>query len=244
METKALGPVEIKSEDQGTFEAVFSRFNVRDHDGDVTLKSAFQHGQRVKISAFNHGSWEGNLPVGVGEIHVLDDMAVVKGRFFMNTTMGRDTFHVVKELGDLGEWSYGFTIPEDGYEHGEFEGKSVRILKRLNVYEVSPVLKGAGVGTATLAVKSHGASFAGQCEQVLTSLDSLVTRSADVLTKRRAEGKGFGEESAELLRKIASKLTEINELLDEEPEPETKQDESALTDAQREWLRWVAGQVS
>ena len=243
METKALGPVEIKSEDQGTFEAVFSRFNVRDHDGDVTLKTAFNHGHRVKISAYNHGSWEGNLPVGVGEIHVTEDMAVVKGRFFMNTTLGRDTFHVVKELGDLGEWSYGFTVPEDGYEHGEFEGKSVRFLKRLNVYEVSPVLKGAGIGTQTLDVKGFGASFVGQCEQVLTSLDSLLSRSADVLTKRRAEGKGFGEESTELLGKIAGRLEEIQRMLTE-PEPETKQDETGLTEAQREWLRWVASQVA
>lgn len=239
METKSLGPVEVKSEDSGEVQAVFSKFNVRDLDGDVTLKSAFTQGTQVKISSFNHGSWEGgNLPVGVGHIDVEDDRAVLKGRFFMSTNAGRETFETVKGLGDLGEWSYGFVVTDQ--EMGDFEGKTSRFIKKVNVFEVSPVLKGAGIGTGTLAVKSQGNStLAGEAETVLAALESLTARASDVLASRRIKGKGLGEESSELLEKIAGQLKAINELLVNPEAPSEDEDNSELV---HEYLRWIASQ--
>lgn len=154
MYNKALSRVEIKDAAKGEVEAVFSTFGVIDHDGDVTDPGAFQHGAKVLISAYNHQSWGGALPVGKGRIEVGPQGAVLKGQFFMNTQQGRDTFETVKALSEegLGEWSYGFDVEES--EDGQHEGKSARVLKKLKVYEVSPVLRGAGVGTTTLTVKS------------------------------------------------------------------------------------------
>lgn len=152
MHKKTLGRVEIKNAEQGEIKAVFSTFDAIDHDGDVTRKEAFTDGESVRISAFNHGSWQGALPVGKGVIRVNEKEAVLDGQFFMNTDHGRSTFETVKEMGDLQEFSYGFDIVDA--EPGEFEGKSVRFLKSVKVHEVSPVLIGAGVGTRTLDVKS------------------------------------------------------------------------------------------
>ncbi|MEB3367410.1 HK97 family phage prohead protease [Saccharopolyspora mangrovi] len=245
METKALGHVEVKDGDRGVVEAVFSKFNVRDLDGDVTLKEAFIPESRVKISSYNHGSWEsGQLPVGVGTIEVRDDCAVLKGKFFMNTSAGRETFEAVKGLGDLAEWSYGFVVADAEFE--EFEGKHSRILKKVNVFEISPVLKGAGIGTGTLDIKSAGASFTGQCEQVLTELESLTGRGAEILVKRREEGKGLGGESRELLTKIDGELETLKGLLFE-PAPEPESDEEEADDEYkqefiREHLRHIASQ--
>jgi phage head maturation protease len=156
MDSKSMSSVQIKDADQGRVEAVFSTFGVVDHDGDVTDPSAFKHGAKVLISAYNHQSWQGALPVGKGHIEVGPQGAILKGQFFMNTQHGRDTFNTVKALAEegMGEWSYGFQVQEA--EHEEFEGKSVRVLKKLDVFEVSPVLKGAGVGTHTAMVKIEG----------------------------------------------------------------------------------------
>lgn len=254
-EFKQLGPVTVKDYDAGVVEAAFSKFNTRDLDGDVTLKEAFTPNDRVKISAYNHGSWDAHLPVGVGTIQVRDDCAVLQGRFFMNTTAGRDTFEVVKGLGDLGEWSYGFTVADQEFD--TFEGKQSRILKKVNVYEVSPVLKGAGIGTGTLSVKSDGASFSGQCEQVLTQLESLTGRGAEILVKRREEGKSLGNESSVLLTRIRDELTRLEDLVTEEqpqptdtdtgqhdtPQPEvTTGDEVEANPLVTEWLRYIASQ--
>lgn len=152
MDSKALR-VEIKNAAKGEVEAVFSTFNVIDKDGDVTQPGAFTDGAKVAISAYGHSSWGGMLPVGKGTVHTTDTEAILRGRFFLDTDAGRDTFTVLNELGDEQEWSYGFDIIEA--EPGEYDGQPVRFLKRLDVHEVSPVLLGAGVDTRTLSMKAR-----------------------------------------------------------------------------------------
>jgi HK97 family phage prohead protease len=165
--------VEVKAEGQGEVLAVFSTFGVKDHDGDVTLPGAFDDGAAVRISAYNHSSWGGVLPVGKGVIHQDDTKAVMEGQFFMGTQAGKDTFTVVREMKDLGEWSYGFDIQDS--EQGEHEGEKVRMLKKLKVHEVSPVLLGAGIGTQTLATKSREAKDLTD-EEVLAAAAELLKR--------------------------------------------------------------------
>lgn len=152
METKTLH-VEIKDEDQGVVTARFATLGVKDKEGDVILPGAFGE-QQVKVSAYGHGSWAGALPVGVGETREAGDEAIADLEFFMSTTHGRDHFETIKGLGDLGEWSFGFDILEEAAPDEEQREQGVeRVLKRLAVHEVSPVLRGAGVGTRTLSVK-------------------------------------------------------------------------------------------
>ena len=157
MDTKALGRVEIKDAAKGTVKAVFSTFDVVDHDGDVTVAGAIEDGAPVRISAYGHASWGGALPVGKGVVRVEGNEAILEGQFFLDTTHGRDTFETVKQLSmdGLQEWSYGFDVLDA--EPVERDGRQVRMLKRLKVHEVSPVLLGAGIDTRTLAVKGQQA---------------------------------------------------------------------------------------
>lgn len=148
---KMFARVTVKDADQGTVEAVFSTFGVVDKDGDVTRKGAIENGAEVVISAYGHKSWDGLLPVGKGTIRVDASEAVLEGQFFLGTTAGRDTFETVKELGDLQEWSY--SLEEVKAERGTLDGKAVNFLNKITVKEVSPVLRGSGVRTRTLAVK-------------------------------------------------------------------------------------------
>lgn len=152
METKALH-VEMKDEAEGIVTARFATLGVKDKDGDLIERGAFGK-QNVKVSSYGHGSWGGQLPVGVGEIHEKGDEAIADLRFFMGSQSGRDHFEVVKGLGPLGEWSFGFEIAEEAKPSEEqAERGIVRVLKKLNVFEVSPVLRGAGQNTATLSAK-------------------------------------------------------------------------------------------
>ncbi len=156
MKTKTFtAPIELKADGEGEpgeFTAVFSRFNVIDHDGDVTVPGAFKDGQAVRIAYWGH-RWQ-DLPVGRGAIHQDDEKAWVDGRFFLDTTAGKETYQTVKNLGELQEWSYGFDVEEA--DPGVFEGEDVVFLRRLNVHEVSPVMLGAGIGTGTTAIKDKG----------------------------------------------------------------------------------------
>lgn len=153
MERKNLR-VEIKDAEKGVVYAAFAKLDAKDRDDDWTPSGAFGD-QKVRVSAYGHGSWAGELPVGKGAIKEIDGEAVAELKFFMSTARGREHFEVIKEMGDLQEWSYGYDVLEMGELTDELRDKGVqRVLKRVKVHEVSPVLLGAGVGTRTLAVKA------------------------------------------------------------------------------------------
>lgn len=235
MHSKALSGVEIKSESQGEVEALFSTFGVKDHDGDVTDPGAFENGAKCLISAYNHQSWQGAMPVGKGVIEVGAGGARLKGQFFMDTSHGRDAFQTVKAIGDLQEWSYGFDVLSAG--ETEVDGAKCRLLKSLKVYEVSPVMRGAGIGTRTVGAKMR---FAEHAQAVMADLGKLRARAAEVMAMRAEKGKGLSEESAELLTQIQAELKQFEELL-AEPKPEV--DTAATEELRRAYLRFVASEL-
>jgi len=153
----------------GEFKAVFSTMNVIDKDGDVTLPGAFGE-QQVIIAAYNHGSWgagTNGLPVGKGRIYEQGNDAIVEGKFFLDTTAGSETYRTIKNVGDLQEWSY--SLPQIEAESSTIDGRVVRLLKKIKVNEVSPVLMGVGENTRLLSIKS-GLKTA--CPQHSTATDS------------------------------------------------------------------------
>jgi phage head maturation protease len=247
METKSLQRTEIKDADKGTIALVFAKYNEVDHDGDVTLPGAFDDGAKARISAYNHTSWGGALPVGDGSIKVIGDEAQFHGQFYMDTQHGADTFKTVKRQSEAGlqEWSYGYdTVKMSFGEFGE-PPERVRFLEKQRVHEVSPVLLGAGIGTRTLSAKGADAqTFTGEAAAVVAVVSSLVDRAADVLAMRREKGKTFGSESAELLRQVDAQLkqltTRLGELLTEPERSEVDEAAKAIEDAEREYLRFLA----
>ena len=214
MSTKSLHRVEVKDADRGEVEAVFATLGVKDSDGDVTLPGAFEDGAEVVISAYGHTSWQGLLPVGKGTIREVGDEAILSSQFFMDTQAGKDTFTVVKNLGAQGEWSYGYDPVK--YSFGEHDGEQVRFLESLKVFEVSPVLLGAGVGTRTLAAKAAGLRFGDDVSAVLAEVDRITVRAADVMAMRAEKGKGLSEDSRSLLEQLHSRVKALQAVLDEQ----------------------------
>ena len=207
-EQKSAVSLKAVDEAEGRVTAVFSTLDVIDHDGDVTRPGAFEKDAPVRISAYGHSSWGGALPVGKGTIRESGDEVIADLQFFLDTTAGKDTFTVVKELGEAQEWSYGFDVERCSF--GDHEGRPVRFLEKVKVHEVSPVLLGAGLGTRTVSAKSR---FEDECAQVLASLTGLTDRAADVMAMRLEKGKGLGERSAELLEQIKGQGERLAELL-------------------------------
>jgi hypothetical protein len=159
---------------------------------------------------------------------------VLEGRFFLNTTGGRDTFETVKEMSDVDgpgqEWSYSLADVQS--EKGTYEGRQVNILRKIHVDEVSPVFKGAGIGTRTLAVK--GAKFSEHADTVLADVDALIERASEVVALRAEKGKTIAEESAELLKRLDASLERLKSLV-VAPPPEQSPDEVL-----REFARFVS----
>lgn len=223
MDKKSLARLEVKDETKGEVEAVFATLDVVDKDGDITRKGAFENGAEVVISAYNHKSWEGALPVGLGTIQEVGDKVVMKGQFFLNTSGGRDTFEVVKALGGKGEWSYGFNV--DDSASTEIEGKSVRELRKMTVHEVSPVMRGAGVGTMTTYAKS----LRDEVAEAVDAANAAVESAERVVALRAEKGKPLSQVNSSGLVGLEESLLRLKALLTTEVEtPEVPQDDDEL----------------
>src|SRR3972149_5788615 len=90
---------QVKADETGALEAVFSTFGVIDDDGDIVEASAFTNGQPVAM-VWSH-DWAD--PVGKGTVEVTAKEAIFRGSFFMETTRGLEAFKTVKAMGDLQE---------------------------------------------------------------------------------------------------------------------------------------------
>ena len=148
--------LEFKGDSDGKVSAVFSVFNTMDSDGDVVvpdaIKSGFKSGSVPMVWAHK---WD--MPIGKGEIKQDGDKATFEGSFFMDTESGQEAYKLVKAMGDLQQWSFGYRVNDSERGTFETEGKEAdaRYLKDLSVYEVSPVLVGANQDTYTMAIKSN-----------------------------------------------------------------------------------------
>ena len=218
--------IQFKADKPGAFRARIATLNVVDKDGDVTLPGAFPDGKAIVISAYGHTSWMGALPVGKGVIGSDASTAWVDGEFFLNTTPGKDTYETVKALAaaGLGEWSHGYQTLESSTEPGDlsaFAG-SAQILKKLDVWEASPVLVGAGVNTATEHVKSALLTVAGRAplkaRALAAKLKALTPDAATLATIAQIDL--LADELDELVDTLMDQfdIPDPDELADGEPE--------------------------
>lgn len=147
----------LEADEKGHFRAVFATMNVVDKQDDLTIPGAFGQ-QDVILSQWNHGSWQSGasaLPIGVGKIFEEGNDAIIAGEFALEDADAQKTYKMLKYLKEKGrnvEWSYA--LPEIEFENREQDGKRIRVLKRIKVNEVSPVLMGAGINTRLLYIKS------------------------------------------------------------------------------------------
>jgi len=199
-----------------------------DKDGDVSLVGSMPVGKAIPISAYAHKSWPergGELPTGRGVIEEHTGpggkpIAVFTGKFFTETTHGRDTYLTVKALGDLQEWSHGYK--EVKSRRGTWAGRKANIIERFDVFEVSPVLVGAGT-TQTLAIKADDMdnlddevlahlSYADNAVRVLSDMKAWVERTDELAALRaRTRGKAGRVLSAANRDRISKVVTALRD---------------------------------
>lgn len=237
--------LKLDTNGEGTFEAVFSTMNVIDKDEDITQNGAFGE-QDVVISQWNHGSWQpgaGGLPIGVGKIFERGDEGIISGEFDMNDPDAVKTYKKFKYLKSKGRTvEFSYSLPEIDFEYQERDGRRVRILKRIKVNEVSPVLMGAGENTRLLDVKgSQGNTAEGQAPDakytdsmpivehimaVQADVKRLVERIEKLGELREAENR---HPSSETMKRVILLKSEMTELIRKLEDVQEKHDEAYKT---------------
>lgn len=229
---KAFTAHEFKLDAAGAVSVAFAQLNVIDSDMDVTVPGAFPP-KSVPMSAYGHSSWDGEMPIGKGSITENGEWGVFDGQFLMETDQGRNAYHTVKAMADLQEWSYGYNALD--YSYGLQDGQSVRFLKSLDVFEVSPVLRGAGLGTHTLAIKSGApGSDAPTAEQLSwyseklpALLDRIKSHAAARATEGRKLSRSDGAALDDLIESLEVGLAKAHDILTVPESPEAIKRRSA-----------------
>jgi HK97 family phage prohead protease len=209
MKTEIKSLVVEKMDDEGHGLARIATLAAVDHDGDTYADGAFdwkEGGQWVPILPAHDRR---AMPLGKARIYEDGGFAYAELHLNLQTSAGQDWHkHLKFDLAKgrpAQEWSYGFGVMDAVNEHRN--GERVRVLKRLDVHEVSPVVRGAGAGTRAEGVKS--------------------TRAND--------GRKLGADRREQLKQLKTRLVAVLDL-DETVEDEGKAQAEAEAQAQGERL--------
>jgi hypothetical protein len=202
---------DFKALSKGEGSARIAQFNVIDSDGDVTLPGAFGEQHVNMLPAHDRMAPRlgkailkevGNFAVADFKFNLAPEAVTAKE---WHSSLVFDQ----KNGQPLQEWSYGFRIVDSSF--GEFENQQVRFLKGLKVHEISPVLRGAGVGTETLAIKSKNMSFVQQMELASASLDDVkafIERNRSLADLKAKAGNSLSDDKIETLGLFKTSLVE------------------------------------
>lgn len=186
--------VELKAlDDSGHGLARIATLSAVDSDGDTYAPGAFGR-QWAAIQPAHDGQ---SVPLGKARVFEAGGEALAELHFNLGTAAGREWHAALKFDLDgcwegappIQQWSYGFSVRASSRDVRE--GQRVRVLERLDVHEVSPVLRGAGVATATLALKRDEIAGEHDAETLFAPFEATQSRIDALL--RRSGSSGCGE---------------------------------------------------
>lgn len=139
---------ELKAvKDEGVIEAYVSIFNNVDSDGDIILRGAFLESLAKKLPK---GVWSHNWDEPIAStLEAKEDEKglYIKGQFVLTVQRAKEAFELIK-AGVIDEFSIGFRILD-----WEYNDAGQRVIKKVKLYEWSPVLAGANPETELVGVK-------------------------------------------------------------------------------------------
>jgi hypothetical protein len=193
METIDIG-LEVKAlTEEGTFEGYGSIFGNVDRVGDVVVAGAFTEGlaratkeKRSIKMLWNH---DPDQPIGVWE-NLVEDQRGLKGlgRLVLEVPKAREV-HALMKAGAIEGLSIGYRTTDDAIENG------VRLLKKVDVFEISPVTFAANPKAKVTAFKSD--EIADEIKK-LSAGERLTEREFE----RLAKGLGLSNSQAERAARI------------------------------------------
>ena len=127
---------------------VFAKIGEPDHDDDVWQQGSIGQ-QDCLMSQWGHSIWRGTTPIGKVKCREENGYGVAEVEFNPEVQAAVETWATLKFAPELVEVSVGFMIPEYTYGEG-----MIRNILKADIYEISPVMRGAGTETGVLSVKS------------------------------------------------------------------------------------------
>ena len=215
MQTKSLTVTEMGDTGKGL--ALIATLSEVDHHGDTYEKGAFGWGGDQWCPLLTaHNAW--GMPFGKARVFEDGDAAYAELHLNLDTQTGKEWHSALKfDLANgksVQEWSYGYnTLDADYLKRGDDD---VRVLKRLDVVEVSTVVRGAGRGTRAVDMKGLKAALK---DGDFTSLTEQLGTMAAVIDADPAKLTATGLKQ---LGEIHASLGTVLSIANRDPEAEAK----------------------
>lgn len=205
---------------KGMISVVFATMGVWDKDGDIATPGFY--GEQDVMLLPTH-DWS-HVPIGKGRTREDGNQAIADIQMNLDIQAAKDWLSAIKfdlKVGKpIQEYSYGFKVLEGGMRQGEMLGRTGRILQPREdgtpgskIWEISPVLVGAGEKTGTISAKSAGKTFADESQAVLDAADLLIERAKALAALREKEGRELSAPNKERLSAMANSFQEYAKTL-------------------------------
>jgi uncharacterized protein len=185
-EFKALG----SKDEAGSFEALVAVFGNVDAGGDRVQRGAFKRslgewhakGRSVPV-LWSHDPE--SVPIGViTEAGENAEGLRVKAKLLVDDHPQARAVYAAMKAGALHEFSFGYS-PRD-YSHVTENGQKIRVLKDVDLAEISPVFRGMNPATRLMGVKSDLQTRRDEIEAKIADLDEqrkALTEAIDSVTE-------------------------------------------------------------
>src|SRR5690606_7104209 len=200
--------------DAGTFEAIIATLGVVDHDGDIVEPGALAG----KVASIVPAHQQHTIPLGRVRIEERGQSVVAIGKWNLEIQGAREWDAALKfDLAHppaVQEWSWGYQVLDS--EDAVINGEHVRKLKSVDLIEVSPVLRGASIGTRTLAAKSADrVKLIEQIQAVTAQAEAAKARFVEARKLRQESGREMSKESIAAVLDMSTSLAEFRKCVDE-----------------------------
>ena len=237
IERKTIGATIKQAGEDGSFEAVIATFGAVDSDGDIVEPGAFG-GATVSVLPAHDSS---SVPLGKARVEERGKQAVAVGRFNLDIKAAAEWSSALKfdldNAPSVQEWSWGFNVPKDGARMETIEGETIRVLSKVDLREVSPVLRGASIGTGTLSAKAEGDDdpppLVERIKLVTGDVEGLVARILDVAEKRKENGRHLGPDVCKVTVAMAEECAKMLDAVSAAIKAEMVPDDEATRAAAR-----------
>lgn len=254
MEYKKL-PQFTKAIDGRTVTGIFAVHGNVDSGGDVSLNGAFAKqlstGRKRTRFLWNHNGM--NPPIAsIRSVREVDRSGLPPKvlEFAPDATGGVEVVREYYEKVDLADWvlagitqgdidemSYAYDVLDFGYE--ERNGGQVRVLKELELYDISDVNWGMNPATAGVkGILGFGLPFAEHSEAVVAAVKEFLDRAQDRREFRAKEGRVLSGANRTRISDLMSSMTTLaGELAALLAETEPKADPTVINGLYAQFLR-------
>lgn len=200
LKTLAVTEVKVLDEQAGIIEAYVSIFGNIDSYGDIVEKGAFAESIANNFPRYPKGVWahDWTMPIAKTlEIREDERGLYVKGQLLLDIQKAKEAYVLIKE-GVMTDFSFGYQVDESQID----ENTGIRHLKKITIFEWSPVLVGANSRATLIGVKSDGQEILEPEEDELLNEEDLDEQK----NKEEKTGRVLSEKNRELIQSAMEEI--------------------------------------